>query len=139
MRGVGLKFFGNDPRTLDFALLSSLLGAIGWAGEAAAGEPPRVLRHVVVYGEPGRFAGWPANHGIWSWGDEILVGFSRGYYKDRGPCHHIDHDKAEEFIGAEPSGYAIMPSTVRLSATDLVTSVRRKRVGVVGPKQFDEA
>jgi hypothetical protein len=30
--------------------------------------------------ETGRFGGWPANHGIWSWGDEILVGFSAGYH-----------------------------------------------------------
>ena len=47
---------------------------------------------------PGRFAGWPANHGIWSWGDEILVGFSRGIYKDRGRYHNIDHDRPEEFL-----------------------------------------
>jgi hypothetical protein len=66
--------------------------------EASAGEPPRVVRHVVIDNEPGRFAGWPANHGIWSWGNEILVGFSRGFYKDRGPYHHIDHDKPEEYL-----------------------------------------
>ncbi len=29
------------------------------------------------------------------------------------------------FIGPEPTGYAIMPSTVRLSPTDLVTTIRR--------------
>ncbi len=63
-----------------------------------ASEPPSVVRHVIVYAEPGRFAGWPANHGIWSWGDEILVGFSRGTYKDRGRFHHIDHDRPEEFL-----------------------------------------
>ena len=66
--------------------------------DSRAGEPPNVIRNVVVYGEPGRFAGWPANHGIWSWGDEILVGFSRGYDKDRGPFHHIDKEKPEEFL-----------------------------------------
>ena len=65
---------------------------------ATAAEPPKVIRHVVVYGEKGRFAGWPANHGMWSWGDEILVGFSRGYYKDRGPYHHINKEKPEEFL-----------------------------------------
>jgi hypothetical protein len=63
-----------------------------------AAEPPCVVRHVIVYKESGRFAGWPANHGIWSWGDEILVGFSRGTYKDRGRFHHIDHDRPEEFL-----------------------------------------
>ncbi len=65
---------------------------------AVAQEPPAALRHAVVYREEGRFAGWPANHGIWAWGDEILVGFSRGYYKDRGPFHHIDKGKPEEFL-----------------------------------------
>ena len=28
-------------------------------------------QHRFVYKEPGRFAGWPANGGIWHWGDEI--------------------------------------------------------------------
>jgi hypothetical protein len=63
-----------------------------------AKEPPKVIGHFIVYREPGRFGGWPANHGMWSWGDEVLVGFSRGYYKDRGPYHHIDKEKPEEFV-----------------------------------------
>lgn len=55
------------------------------------------VQHVKVYYEPGRFAGWPANHGIWIWDNEILVGFSRGYYKDLGPTrHHIDRERPEE-------------------------------------------
>jgi hypothetical protein len=52
-----------------------------------------------VYRVQGRFGGWPANHGIWSWGDEILVGFGAGYYKDLGfERHNIDHDRAEEHL-----------------------------------------
>ncbi|HUW18120.1 MAG TPA: exo-alpha-sialidase [Sedimentisphaerales bacterium] len=39
------------------------------------------VQHVLVYGKPGRFAGWPANDGLWSWGDEILVGFHEGTYE----------------------------------------------------------
>jgi BNR repeat protein len=55
-------------------------------------------KHVKVYHEPGRFGGWPANHGIWSWGNEILVGYSRGYYRDLGATrHHIDREKPEQF------------------------------------------
>ena len=57
------------------------------------------FRHVKVYAEPGRFGGWPANHGLWSWGNEILVGFSRGYYKDLGPeRHNIDRERPEEHL-----------------------------------------
>ena len=74
------------------------LGVAAMRGAVNAAEPPASVQHVVVYAEPGRFAGWPANHGMWSWGDELLVGFSRGYYKDRGPFHHIDHDRPEEFV-----------------------------------------
>ena len=64
-----------------------------------AEEKQPVEKHVKVYYEPGRFGGWPANHGIWSWGNEILVGFSAGYYKDLGPDrHHIDRDKPERHL-----------------------------------------
>src|SRR5437879_6245943 len=55
------------------------------------------IRHFSVYAEPGRFGGWPANHGLWAWGDEILVGFSLGYYQVR-EGHHIDHDRPEEHV-----------------------------------------
>lgn len=62
---------------------------------AAAGAP----RHVTVYKETGRFGGWPANHGAWIWGNEIVVGFSRGYYKDLGTeRHNIDRDKPEQHL-----------------------------------------
>ena len=76
----------------------SLVGLVLWTTGSTAGEPPQVVKHVAVYREAGRFGGWPANHGMWSWGDEILVGFSRGYYKDRGPFHHINKEKPEEFL-----------------------------------------
>jgi len=39
------------------------------------------LAHVTVYRDRRRFAGWPANYGMWSWGDEIVVGFAAGYHK----------------------------------------------------------
>lgn len=56
------------------------------------------LRHVKVYAVPGRFGGWPANHGAWSWGNEILVGFGAGYYQDLGERHNIDRTKPEEHL-----------------------------------------
>jgi hypothetical protein len=61
---------------------------------AAAAEPPR---HLKVYEEPGRFGGWPANHGIWSWGNEILVGFSAAWYQSKSPDRHqMDSSRPEE-------------------------------------------
>jgi hypothetical protein len=52
-----------------------------------AGEP-RVLRNMIVYKEGGRFGGWPANHGIWTWQNEILVGFSAAYFQVKSPDRH---------------------------------------------------
>jgi len=75
----------------------ALIGAL--AAHGVAEEGAVVEEHVMVYHEPGRFGGWPANHGIWSWDNEILVGFGRGYYKDLGPDRHaIDRDKPEEHL-----------------------------------------
>ena len=59
------------------------------------------IRNLEIYFEEGRFGGWPANYGIWTWGDEILVGFSKGYYKDLGPDrHHIDRERPEKHLFA---------------------------------------
>ncbi len=76
-----------------------MLGTIGMIlmSSLAADElvPVADAEHVQVYYRPGRFGGWPANHGIWSWGDEILVGFTDGLYKDLGERHNIDREAPE--------------------------------------------
>jgi hypothetical protein len=55
---------------------------------------------VVVARAPGRYGGWPANHGIWAWGNEILVGFSWGHMREGGAeaGHPIDRQKSEEHM-----------------------------------------
>ena len=65
---------------------------LGWCTLLAAGQD------VVVYKEAQRFAGWPANHGIWIWGDEIVVGFERGYFKFSDSRHSIDWDRPAEHV-----------------------------------------
>ncbi len=54
------------------------------------------MQHVTVYREPGRYGGWPANYGIWSWGNEIVVGFILGYYKADVAYHA--RDKGRPFV-----------------------------------------
>jgi len=56
------------------------------------------VKNVVVYKEAGRFAGWPANHGIWSWGNEIVVGFEIGHFKYSDKSHSIDYEKPAEHV-----------------------------------------
>ncbi|QGY46811.1 hypothetical protein GM418_25085 [Maribellus comscasis] len=78
-----------------FVLLALLIS------DAFGQEPGAKIQHVKVYYEPGRFGGWPANNGIWSWENEILVGFARGYHKNLGQhMHNIDREKPEEHMFA---------------------------------------
>jgi len=80
-----------------FLAIAMMPALICVAGETERGTDAVDAKHVKVYYEKGRFGGWPANFGMWNWGNEILVGFSRGYYKDLGPTrHHIDREKPEE-------------------------------------------
>ena len=68
--------------------------------DPAAAPVPAGPTHVVVWREPGRYGGWPANHGIWSWSDEILVGFSWGRMRSGGAeaGHPIDRAQPEEHM-----------------------------------------
>ena len=53
--------------------------------------------HQIVYRERGRFGGWPANHGIWSWGDEVVVGFTAAWHKEQdADRHQMDRVKPRE-------------------------------------------
>ena len=61
--------------------------------QSGAAAQPRVHRHVVVYGEKEKFAGWPANHGAWNWGREILVGCVDAHFLNKK--HHHSMHKAK--------------------------------------------
>lgn len=54
------------------AALAALSACAAWA------QQPTDVEHVVVAREEGKFHGWPANNGVWQWGNEILVGFTQG-------------------------------------------------------------
>jgi len=74
--------------------------------------------HVIVYDEPGRFCGWPANNGLWQWENEILVGFTLAYYQEKEHHHSVDESKPSlsvfarsldggmTWIMEDPEGYA---------------------------------
>jgi hypothetical protein len=52
-----------------------------WSSKTALA---RIVGHSIVYGAPDTFCGWPANNGVWLWGNEILVGFVYGPYVEKG-------------------------------------------------------
>ncbi len=52
------------------------------------------IEHGIVYYDEGRYAGWPANHGIWTWDNEILVGFIGADYRETQGFHTYDWESA---------------------------------------------
>jgi hypothetical protein len=70
-----------DPDTIDYRKFSK----------------PEV-EHLIVHYQSGRFCGWPANNGIWRWDDEILVGFTFAYYKEKEFHHSIDEKKPSKSV-----------------------------------------
>lgn len=56
-------------------------------------------QQITIFREPGRFAGWPANYGMWRWGDEIVVGFTVGAHRSVERGHAID--KRQPFVNMQ--------------------------------------
>jgi hypothetical protein len=57
-------------------------------------------QNITVYREAGRYAGWPANYGIWSWGSEIVLGFTVGFHKTDESFHARDTSRPFETMQA---------------------------------------
>ena len=86
-----------DPQTADtirsMLVSTASVRAIAQVVQVEAASP----LHQIVYREPGRFGGWPANHGIWSWGDEVVVGFTAAWHKAQdADRHQMDRVKPRE-------------------------------------------
>ena len=78
-------------------------------------QASRDLKHVVVYQQDGRFAGWPANNGAWKFDDDsMLVGFTEAPYELQ-EGHNIGHpqkswlarsaDGGESWTAYDPEHY----------------------------------
>jgi hypothetical protein len=94
-----MKFMpiANRAVTTGSGTLASVFTIISLLPSPVLAAQPSVIEHVLVYKETGRYGGWPANHGIWNWGNEILCGFSAAYYLKKSPnVHQYDSSKPEE-------------------------------------------
>lgn len=59
------------------------------------------VEHYEIYRQPERFAGWPANYGMWAWGDELVVCFTVGHMlREEGLFHLRDVKRSFETIQA---------------------------------------
>ena len=89
MRGIGI---------------SSLMVCLLFSSAVLALSPDVPVQHVVVYSEEGRFCGWPANQGIWSWGNEIAVGFKLGYWTEKKGHDYDEKRPSYEVISRSKDG-----------------------------------
>jgi hypothetical protein len=110
--------------------------AVLFAVSQTTAAPQLVLdaTHITLRHKRGRCFGWPANGGIWSWGNEILVQFKRD--ENGGMVHMVKTTDGgltwskEALVSrvTEPSetrhDVALMPATVRVSPTKLVCCIR---------------
>lgn len=70
------------------------LSAPGAAKSAASPTiQPASKQNAFVFNEPGRYGGWPANHGLWQWGDELVAGFEVCWFKHATNDHAVDRSK----------------------------------------------
>ncbi|MDQ8194943.1 sialidase family protein [Coraliomargarita sp. SDUM461004] len=70
-----------------------LLVLLSFLGRGAPVLAAPDVEHIIVSYDKDEFAGWPANQGIWIWGDDILVGYNIGKYKYRDGKHSIDPEE----------------------------------------------
>lgn len=123
----------DESAILDHKAQASVAGT-------AVEQAPRVARHVKVFAEPGRFGGWPANHGIWSWGNEILVGFGIGFHKDLGLTRHaIDRERPEEHVLARSRDGGETWTLEYPGRKGMLVGARGMRHGTVPPDQHEPA
>lgn len=62
-----------------------------------------MIHSVVCYSEK-EYSGWPANGGIWSWGNEILVSFNRGKFEDNSSFHRISEANMKNVFARSHDG-----------------------------------
>ena len=61
------------------------------------------MENVIVHKQSGMFYGWPANNGIWNWGNELAVGFTEARYLEKQMGHSQDESKPSKSVIARSS------------------------------------
>ena len=56
------------------------------------------MKHGFVAKEKDFFFGWPANNGVWSWGNEIVVGYTRQAFLEKDDDHSVDRDQESKAL-----------------------------------------
>lgn len=65
-----------------------------FAGVAFAAD----VTNAIVYKKDGEFAGWPANEGLWTWGNEMLVAFEVATFVETEGDHSVNRDSPRRIV-----------------------------------------
>ena len=57
--------------------------------------PVKNAKNVIIDGGKGIFCGWPANNGLWTWGNEMVVGFSKGTFEEKIGHNHVTNEQGD--------------------------------------------
>lgn len=75
-----MRYLQNVSSILGIIVVGACTGCASMQSPGAShSKETGTMRHVTVASESGKFHGWPANNGVWTWdhGKTIVVGFSR--------------------------------------------------------------
>jgi len=112
------------------------------------------MQQVTVYRQPGRFAGWPANYGMWAWGDELVLCFVAGYHDSQGRFHARDVSRpfetlqarsldggetwrVEPFAGRTPRGRALSADEHMLPELGVAAAIAAGDAPLPSPRCWD--
>jgi len=100
--GIGVVDLTSVAKKVECSVIAFCLmtSSVGNAGGACADE---AIKHVIVCSESGKFCGWPANCGLWSWGNEILVGFAQSEYVPND-CGHSRGGRSVSLLARSVDG-----------------------------------
>lgn len=62
------------------------------------------VKHQTIFHEPLVYAGWPANHGAWQWGNELVFGFLAGPYDKDARGHAVVKDELHPYFARSLDG-----------------------------------
>ena len=106
-----------------------------------------VCHHVEIYRRPGEFAGWPANYGLWSWGNETVCIFATGRLGSPDGGLHLE-DPSQPFTPTQARSRdggltwtteafdANVPGAGSLSADEHVNEALKARNTIAGSRDF---
>ena len=113
-----------------------------------------MIKQVTVYRERERYAGWPANYGIWHWENEIVVGFTLGWMNLATEFHPRDKTRpffnmqarsldggetwrVEEFIGNRPGGRGVSGDEHVIPALNTMTALKNEDIITIPDQPID--